>query len=110
MSYVQNETGTADAANYQVEPYASFADQATARKAVRFERRLELAMEGHRLFDLRRWGVAESVLNTYVTNEARTITNFGQKAGTFTANMNLLPIPINAIDLSGGVLTQNPGF
>ena len=29
-----------------------------ARKAVRFERRLELAMEGHRSFDLRRWGVA----------------------------------------------------
>ncbi len=79
MSYVQNDTGTGPAANYQVEPYASFADQATARKAVRFERRLELAMEGHRLFDLRRWGVAETVLNAYVTNEARTISNFGHK-------------------------------
>ncbi len=110
MSYVQNEAGTADAANYQVEPYAAFADQAAARKAVRFERRLELAMEGHRLFDLRRWGVAENVINAYVTNEARTIPNFGQKAGTYMSNMDLLPIPINAIDLSGGVLQQNPGF
>ena len=67
-------------------------------------------MEGHRYFDLTRWGVAESVINAYVQNEARTIPNFGQKAGTFMANMNILPIPINAIDLSGGVLTQNPGF
>jgi len=67
-------------------------------------------MEGHRLFDLRRWGVAESVINAYVQNEARTIANFGTKAETFMPSMNLLPIPINAIDLSGGALTQNPGF
>ncbi|MEZ2415522.1 RagB/SusD family nutrient uptake outer membrane protein [Muriicola sp. E247] len=110
MTYVQNDTGTGPAANYQIEPYPSFADQTEARKAVRFERRLELAMEGHRLFDLRRWGVSESVLNAYVQNEARTIPNFGTKAGTYMPNMNLMPIPINAIDLSGGVLTQNPGF
>ncbi len=110
MSYLQNEAGTADAANYVIEPYTAFASQDEARKAVRFERRLELAMEGHRLFDLRRWGVAESIINTYVQNEARTIPNFGQKAGAYMPNMDLLPIPINAIDLSGGVLQQNPGF
>ena len=110
MTYVQNEAGTGDAANYEIEPYASFPTQDFARQAVRFERRLELAMEGHRLFDLRRWGVAESVLNTYVQNEARTIGNFGTKAGTYMSNMDLYPIPINAIDLSGGALTQNPGF
>lgn len=110
MTYVQNDTGTGPAANYQIEPYPSFADQTEARKAVRFERRLELAMEGHRLFDLRRWGVSESVLNTYVQNEARTIPNFGTKAGPYMPNMDLMPIPINAIDLSGGVLSQNPGF
>lgn len=110
MSYVQDDTGAADAANYQIEPYAAFADQAEARKAVRFERRLELAMEGHRLFDLRRWGTTVDVLNTYVTNEARTIGNFGTKANPYEARMDMLPIPIAAIDLSGGVLTQNPGF
>ncbi|MDC6352729.1 RagB/SusD family nutrient uptake outer membrane protein [Zeaxanthinibacter sp. PT1] len=110
MTYVQDASGTAPAANYQVEPYASFPDQAFARKAVRFERRLELAMEGHRLFDLRRWGVAESVINEYIANEARTIGNFGQKANPYQPKMDLLPIPINAIDLSGGVLSQNPGF
>ncbi|MBT8284169.1 MAG: RagB/SusD family nutrient uptake outer membrane protein, partial [Flavobacteriaceae bacterium] len=110
MTYVQNDTGTGPAANYQIEPYPSFADQTEARKAVRFERRLELAMEGHRLFDLRRWGVSESVLNTYVQNEARTIPNFGTKAGPYMPSMDVMPIPINAIDLSGGVLSQNPGF
>lgn len=98
-------------ANYVIGTYGTaWTDQAVARQAVRFERRLELAMEGHRLFDLRRWGVAESVINTYTANEARTIPNFGTKVGTYTANMNLMPIPVNAIDLSGGALTQNPGF
>ena len=111
MSYLQNEAGTGDAANYVIGTYdVAWTDQAVARQAVRFERRLELAMEGHRLFDLRRWGVAESVINAYTANEARTIPNFGTKVGTYTANMNLMPIPINAIDLSGGVLQQNPGF
>ena len=110
MSYLQ-DPGGGDAANYVIGTYdTAWTDQAVARQAVRFERRLELAMEGHRLFDLRRWGVAESVINTYTANEARTIPNFGTKVGTYTANMNLMPIPINAIDLSGGVLQQNPGF
>lgn len=113
MTYVKEEVSDGvfeDAANYEIEPYVSFPDQAFARAAVRFERRLELAMEGHRLFDLRRWGVAPDVINTYVTNEARTIENFGGKAETYTPNMDLMPIPINAIDLSGGVLEQNDGF
>ena len=48
-------------------------DQDTARKAVRFERRLELAMEGHRTFDSRRWGVAETVINQYIPKEAEVI-------------------------------------
>jgi hypothetical protein len=110
MTYLQNEAGTGPAANYVIEPYVSFADQAEARKAVRFERRLELAMEGHRIFDLRRWGVTKSTIDTYIQNETRTISNFGPKTNPYDPNMDLLPIPINAIDLSGGTLSQNPGF
>lgn len=110
MSYVLNEAGDANAANYEIEPYAAFADVDFARQAVRFERRLELSMEGHRLFDLRRWGVTESVINTYVTSEDRTIPNFDQKVNTYQAFLDLLPIPVNAIDLSGNVLSQNPGY
>ncbi|WP_282050957.1 RagB/SusD family nutrient uptake outer membrane protein [Maribacter aquivivus] len=110
MTYVQNEAGDADAANYVIEPYTSFADQAFARKAVRHERRLELGMEGHRLFDLYRWGNGVEVINEYISNESRTIANFGTKANAFDAKNEVLPIPLTAIDLSGGILEQNPGY
>lgn len=111
MTYVKDVNDpNSDAANYEIEPYASFPDAAFARKAVRFERRLELGVEGHRLFDLRRWGVTKQVLDTYVTNEARTIPPFGVAANAYNSAYDLFPIPIGAIDLSGNVLTQNPGY
>jgi hypothetical protein len=110
MSYVQNEGGTADAANYSVEPYASFADQTFARKAVRHERRLELGMEGHRLFDIRRWGTGTTIMNAYFTNEARVITSFSGDPRAYESKHDLMPIPLTAIDLSLGALSQNSGF
>ncbi len=110
MTYIKNEDGSADAANYLIEPYVSFPDQAYAVKAVRHERRMELSMEGKRLFDLRRYGNSIEVINEYVANESRTIPNFGQKAAAAKDAFVLFPIPINAIDLSGNILTQNPGY
>ena len=96
--------------NYVIDTYNSaWTDQAAARNAVRHERRVELAMEGHRLFDLRRWGTMVSTLNTYIANEARTIANFGTKANAVQEKHNALPIPLNAIDSSQGALTQNAG-
>jgi len=110
MTYLQNEGGTSDAANYEIEEYGSFADQAFARKAVRHERRLELGMEGHRLFDIRRWGNGVQVINEYFVNEARVITSFDGTTRPYESKHDILPLPITAIDLSGGNLTQNPGF
>jgi len=110
MTYVKNEAGTADAANYSIELYAAFADQTMARKAVRFERRLEFGMEGQRLFDLRRWGNGAEIMNAFATNESRTITSFAGDSRAYEGKHDMLPIPISAIDLSGGILTQNPGF
>ncbi|MCM4156290.1 RagB/SusD family nutrient uptake outer membrane protein [Gramella sp. AN32] len=110
MTYVKKVDGDGDAANYQIELYDSFASKDFAIKAIRFERRLELALEGHRFFDLTRWDIAAQVLNSYVQKEGRTITNFPGKVSTFKETNSLLPIPLNAIDLSGGVLTQNPGY
>ena len=97
--------------NYVIDTYNSaWTDQAAARNAVRHERRVELAMEGHRLFDLRRWGVMVDVLNTYIANEGRTIPTFQSRAGSVQSKHNALPIPTEAIDNSQGALTQNPGY
>jgi len=108
MTYVLDAAG-APAANYVIEPYAAFADQAFAVKAVRHERRLELGMEGHRLFDLRRWG-AEPIMNAYSQNEGRTIPGVSARFLPYTSKHDLLPIPISAIDVSAGALTQNTGW
>lgn len=109
MTTVKNAAG-ADAANYEIALYtAPWTAQTDARKAVRFERRLELAMEGHRSFDLRRWGVAETVMAKYISAESETIIPFA-KGQTFQQKHTLFPIPLSAIDGSGGVIKQNPGF
>lgn len=109
-SYMQAVDGSGDAANYVIETYSDFPSADYARKAVRFERRLELGMEGHRLFDLRRWGVAKATMNDYFSNEARIITNFGEKVSAYEDKHDLFPIPLSAIDLSGGALSQNSGY
>jgi hypothetical protein len=102
------------AANYEIALYNTpWTDQATARKAVRFETRLEFAMEGHRFFDLQRWGVASQVLTAYLASEKNDRQYLNGK--TFTANKNeYYPIPIQAIDRSfkEGVptLTQDPAY
>ena len=109
MATVKDAAGN-DAADYDIALYtAPWTDQVVARKAVRFERRLELAMEGHRTFDLRRWGVAETVMAKYISEEGETIIPFA-KGQTFQSKHTLFPIPLSAIDGSGGVITQNPGF
>ena len=111
MTVVQAPDGS-PAANYNIDQYASFPNQEFAIKAVRFERRLELAMEGHRYFDLARWGASymENTIEEYVDNETSTIPNFGPKTSPFQEHMVIMPIPTTAIDLSGGILTQNPGY
>ena len=100
-------------ADYEVGTYAAFPDQAFARNAVRAERRLELAMEGQRFFDLRRWGIADQVLNGYLTVE-RTRRSYLTAASAFEARHQLYPIPSIQIELSevDGTprLTQNPGW
>jgi len=110
MAYVQAVGGGGNAANYNIQLYGSFPDQTFARKAVRMERRLELAMEGKRLFDIRRWGNGTIIMNDYFANEGRVITSFAGKARPYDSRHDLLPIPITSIDQSGGIIVQNPGF
>jgi hypothetical protein len=110
-NYVQAEGG-GNAANYVIAPYlaSDFSTQEDARKAVRFERRLEMGMEGHRYFDIVRWGDTTTRMNEYVDNESRSNPQFGSEAGTWSSKHNNWPIPITAIDVSGGILTQNPDW
>ena len=112
MATVKKADGITDAANYEIAEYTTpWTVQATARKAVRFERRLELAMEGHRTFDLRRWGSAYAmeVMAKYISVEGETITPFA-KGQSFQTKHTLFPIPLSAIDGSGGIIQQNTGF
>lgn len=98
-----------DAAAYNVQPYPAFPDKDYAIKAIRFERRLELALEGQRFFDLVRWGIAKEVLNSYTAFESNYITLY--KGVTFEGEKDsYFPIPQAQIDRSGGVLKQNTGY
>lgn len=61
-------------AEYPVSPY--FDNKENARKCLRWERRLEMAMENGRFFDLRRWGVASQTLNAYFASEQNSTYSF----------------------------------
>jgi hypothetical protein len=112
------------AANYKIGLYTgqfSAQGQNYARKAVRFERKLELAMEGHRFFDLQRYdngtGYMADVLNAYIQHETHIPGyNFEYMNGaSFVKGKNeLYPIPQAQIDLSmqdgAATLIQNQGY
>ena len=100
-------------ANYKIDTYNSpWVDKDAARTAVRFERRLELAQEGHRFFDLVRWGIAAETLNAYVAKEK--LKRVYKAGASFTKGKHeYFPIPSAIIDLAtkyGSHLDQNPGY
>lgn len=107
--------GGSPAANYVIDVYPAgdvWAKNDATRNKVRFERKLELSGEGHRFFDLLRWGVVASTVNAYLTYEAPKLPSGALVGSTFTSNQDeYLPIPQGQIDLVGAnILTQNPGY
>jgi starch-binding outer membrane protein, SusD/RagB family len=73
-------------------PPVAFVSKDQMRQAIKDERRWEFAMEGYRFYDLVRWGDAEAQLGPL----------------GYTNRCRYYPIPQKALDLSDGVLTQNP--
>jgi len=106
------------AANYFIKNYPvgyfTAQGQATARTLVRFERRLELAMEGHRFFDLVRYGDADVELNAYVAHEVGSGYVLMKGANFVKGKSEYFAIPQQEIDVSTvagkRTLTQNPGY
>lgn len=79
--------------NMSVLPKVTTTDQNELRKAIHHERRIELALEFERFYDLVRWGEAEKAIPNFVKGKHE-----------------LFPIPQQEIDKSEGVLIQNPGY
>jgi starch-binding outer membrane protein, SusD/RagB family len=111
--FVKKPDGT-PAANYVIKEYTTpWTVQDVARKAVRHERRIEMGMEGHRFFDLVRWGVAETEKNAYFAKEGLKRTYLS--GATFKKGVSeYFPIPVKAITLSAKdgkeTIKQNPGY
>lgn len=111
--FVKNPDGK-PAANYTISEYTSaWGTKEEARKAVQFEQRLEFAMEGHRRFDLVRWGIAAPTLNAYYAAESKK-RSYLNGVQFVEKKHEYFPIPIQEIlnSKKGATvtLTQNPGY
>jgi len=107
------QSNGSNTSNYKVDIYQPGVNctwtQDYARQALRTERRLEFALEGVRFFDLVRWGIADSYLNSYFTSESTKRSYL--KTAKFTKGRDeYLPIPLNQVNYSKGLYKQNPGF
>jgi hypothetical protein len=106
----------ADYCEISLYPTGYFSTKEIARKCVRWERRLEMAMESSRYFDLRRWGIASETLNAYFDSEKDVVYD-GQtyaqylKDAHYTAGKNeFYPVPFNQLYYVPGLYVQNKGY
>ena len=107
---INGKQSTDAAANYRIGLYppSQFASKDKALEALRWERRIELAMEGHRWYDLARWGIASEVLNDFVKYEAKHLGKYSNS--TYNAKWATTPIPHNEILKMDGLLVQNENW
>ena len=107
-SSVVSNYSTKYGVHYAVGKYNGSYSKDEAMKIIKMERRLELAMESERFFDLVRWGDAATVLNKFYSSESEKM-NF-LNGSQFTANKNeYLPVPFEQMAASNGHYTQNCG-
>lgn len=115
----------ADFCEIALYPEGYFSSKEVARECVRWERRLELAMENGRYFDLRRWGIASETLNAYFASEQNDVYTYVNEAGEtvrqtyaqyykdakYTPEKNeYFPIPYNQLFYIPGLYVQNKGY
>ncbi len=107
---VNGKTDKDAAANYRIGlyPESQFASKEGALAALRFERKIELGLEGHRWYDLARWGIISEELNDYCAYESQYLKKYVNK--TYGATWFTLPIPQNQIQLMDGLLVQNENW
>lgn len=87
---------------------AELSSKYALREALRKERRMELALENQRWFDLQRWGIVSETINAYYRTEAF------YSAYNYTVNpiqdwQGLLPVPQTVLDVNDRI-AQNPGY
>lgn len=92
---------------FKVSPYDNFTSKEQALKAVKVERRLEMAMEAERFFDLVRWGDAKKVLNEFYGSDP---TGLYSESNFEENKLEYMPIPFNEIQSSNNLYKQNPGY
>ena len=107
--FVMEADGTTPAANYVINEYTTaFGDQTTAMTAIKMERKLELGQEGHRYYDLQRWGDVVTELRRIMAYEVTmpwaNLLYPGQNIGPEDVNF---PVPQRQIDVSNNILIQN---
>ena len=106
----------ADQCEIALYPDTYFKDKETARKCLQWERRLELAMENGRYFDLRRWGIASKTLNAYFETEkndvydGQTYAQYLRDAHYTPGKNEFYPVPYNQLYYVPGLYSQNKGY
>ena len=97
-------------------PESYFSDKSKARECLRWERRLEMAMESSRYIDLRSWGIASEILNNYFSSEKNSEyegTKYGQyyQDAHYTPEKNeFYPVPYNQLYYVPNLYKQNKGY
>ncbi len=93
------------AGNYRIGLWPAGTD---ARKALIAERHMELALEGHRWFDLARWGIAQSTVQDFINYESGFLAKYQGK--TYNPKWVMFPIPNDEIVTMQGLLVQNSAW